>query len=1485
MAEVDSPLSHLKGQDFVKWLSQDTLRMVRVNHSEGTAFVTVDLPNQANAEASAMRDYRGRYLFELLQNANDAILAAKENDDVPGSGCSRVRIIVTSSALVVANDGVPFQEKDVDSIYRWGESSKDPNKSIGHKGIGFKSVLEVTRSPEIFSQVVQFRFDKGTCERAVRKIVGHRGELKLPITRFVFPYQIDDAPSPDRDLIRRLLFDEAFSTVIRLPLRVSQKEVWERIAQDIQPTLLLFLNAIDRIEISNDGGIVRALRKLASRSEGDLGQDITLFEGQQRLSRWLLFDAAKQPIDDRSIIRDLDDKAWERVQRVGFAAAFPLDEEGRLDGTASEPRHLFVYFPTTVATCLRYLVHGDFYIDAARKEVNDRPYNRWLAAQLASFTRSKVMPELVRRFPQDPRIVKILVPTGQPAGFAAQLEDEIHKALRSCPFVPAAGRDYVTPVHAILTPQGATIAIGEFRRFFPADKLSRKVRGRQFPMPEVERDEATVQFLISLGARRLTSSDAFGLLDGQPPVIDESEYPTFYDFLWSWREQLAPHARAEFSESLAASHCIVTDRGVWIRPYEHLYHAKLRQETPNMPRAVAADLVHPAAYNAEGRAGPVYRLLDTLQPAIRDYDAPDIIRNAIIPLFEGSRFQRLSLDLRIEIYRYLFGYWRSRRGSGDPDVERVKGQVQVPARLLTNRRQDLWLPADGVYLSSFWTKDDRLEQLYAGLDVPFLYQVRGLELDSTDPEEWARFWEWLGVATMPRILIEEVPRDEVTSRRRAFLRHHHPHGGTRLWLKYLDETEAEYGTCSVHLGLRYRQLRRSVSLHGFADFVERRKGDRLVLLYELLADNWSRLPENALEAEVYCYRRDCPHYARSDQVPSFLAYMLRNAEWIPARTNKEGSPSFELRRPRHCWLVSSAENPIVRNLLPTPPFAGDKPGHQQFRQYIGLRSVEQATRTDLVEMLRRLPEEHPDPNIAVYSGRRSVPRALGAFSRWVIGRIDNLLAPLGAQERSELREHLPLIASQGDMLCYVHPPDTAFFADDRYHTVRWRAHLPFVQMDDNCQDAARFLGVRFISQCVDESCVPGDVLQAESDRLMNRFKTARPYMLAIIKEQRESELQEAALYLSRLDLVVVDRLVVHRRLTIPPAKDIADGEARLYLDVTTGRRSGSAGRAPRSGTLYVREGCDAHYDLMAGPIAEYIRMPSLADAFVVLLDRGGKEGRLRFLQTRGLGEEHVQEMRLLLGYLGLGDDPEPENDDSILDRHLLQQVELEVQKPPALTVAPEGPGPPKTPSRQDDGEPQSLQTIEFPPLNLSEVELVNVLSTDGRIPETAVRHRGKIGGGGGRPDWEKDQRLREAYGERGEQVVKLIEAERLRRLGWTNPDGCLQWRREQGDFTADHDFESKDLLDDEWVDIVIEVKATPGLDFRFPMSRDELACAQQYGDRYRLYRVVDILSSAPKVYVFGNPYTLWQQGLALIEPRDTYVVLPDPRKHDPSLFP
>ena len=152
--------------------------------------------------------YHGRFLIELLQNAHDAFAGS------PGPGqLNRIEIVLDSEdsehgSLLVANDGEPFTSSNFERLSQLGQSDKDPQKSIGNKGIGFRSVLEVSERPEVYSRASRLsgRFD-GYCfsfrpevvQSLVEPMMTLASECPIPIS------PVSDSPIVDwsEDLLRK----------------------------------------------------------------------------------------------------------------------------------------------------------------------------------------------------------------------------------------------------------------------------------------------------------------------------------------------------------------------------------------------------------------------------------------------------------------------------------------------------------------------------------------------------------------------------------------------------------------------------------------------------------------------------------------------------------------------------------------------------------------------------------------------------------------------------------------------------------------------------------------------------------------------------------------------------------------------------------------------------------------------------------------------------------------------------------------------------------------------------------------------------------------------------------------------------------------------------------------------------------------------------------------------------------------------------------
>jgi len=98
-------------------------------------------------EEQLSEEYHARFLIELIQNADDA--CGKDGG---------ILIIIRqepSPRVVVCNTGKGFTRKNFESLCTLGLTDKNPEEAIGNKGLGFRSVLEVCKSPFIYSSDIK----------------------------------------------------------------------------------------------------------------------------------------------------------------------------------------------------------------------------------------------------------------------------------------------------------------------------------------------------------------------------------------------------------------------------------------------------------------------------------------------------------------------------------------------------------------------------------------------------------------------------------------------------------------------------------------------------------------------------------------------------------------------------------------------------------------------------------------------------------------------------------------------------------------------------------------------------------------------------------------------------------------------------------------------------------------------------------------------------------------------------------------------------------------------------------------------------------------------------------------------------------------------------------------------------------------------------------------------------------------------------------
>ncbi|KAB7672557.1 sacsin N-terminal ATP-binding-like domain-containing protein [Bacillus sp. B1-b2] len=144
-----------------KVIAQKTINEIRTFLSE-LLNGTRNYESMYNLTEQMTHDYSNRFIIELLQNAYDAISSDTS------SQIGKIKIILNEnengpSTLYFANTGVPFSQSNFESLSSLALSNKDPKEAIGNKGIGFKSVLQVSNSPKIYSGEWQDKGFSGYC--------------------------------------------------------------------------------------------------------------------------------------------------------------------------------------------------------------------------------------------------------------------------------------------------------------------------------------------------------------------------------------------------------------------------------------------------------------------------------------------------------------------------------------------------------------------------------------------------------------------------------------------------------------------------------------------------------------------------------------------------------------------------------------------------------------------------------------------------------------------------------------------------------------------------------------------------------------------------------------------------------------------------------------------------------------------------------------------------------------------------------------------------------------------------------------------------------------------------------------------------------------------------------------------------------------------------------------------------------------------------
>ena len=289
------------------------------------------------AERETVKEYNGRQLLELLQNADDA-----QSQQV------LIKLDTNQKTLVISNKGKkcnPFSVEGVKSIMYANLSSKSNGRYIGNKGLGFRSIINWANGISILTNNIKLNFSQRSSENIYKDLVVTKekreeiqeerklSENEIPMAILAIP-EIEKGNNDDWITTVAIQYKENFLDDIKNQIKA------------IKPEVLLFLNHLQSIEI-------------------DIDKEKTILK--KPVEEWEIKSFSGEVLED--------DKNSKYELKIAYNNQL----------TNNENNYLFAYFPTKIKIDFPFIVHGTFELDSSRNQLIDNHKNKFIIKKLVAF--------------------------------------------------------------------------------------------------------------------------------------------------------------------------------------------------------------------------------------------------------------------------------------------------------------------------------------------------------------------------------------------------------------------------------------------------------------------------------------------------------------------------------------------------------------------------------------------------------------------------------------------------------------------------------------------------------------------------------------------------------------------------------------------------------------------------------------------------------------------------------------------------------------------------------------------------------------------------------------------------------------------------------------------------------------------------------------------------------------------------------------------
>ncbi|MES2210070.1 MAG: DUF3883 domain-containing protein [Chloroflexota bacterium] len=738
----------------------DLLESIRRQNLGAYESMPSRVDEDANQESQISQDYRGRLTFELLQNADDAM----------GDGGFAERIVfrLTDDALEVGNSGRPLSDDDVRGLCGTGASSKTAiagrrRASIGHKGMGFKSVLEITDEPEVISTTIGFKLDATESLPAINAALGRHGmppRRRVPTMRLPWPLAREPAgwEAAQGDGLQVL-----FRFPLRQSLSKSQRTLLARRLLDLPVTAALFLKHLDDVEVDVSTSDVRGRFRWRLKRErleqgqwihtpgfGDSGVYRIRVSGADGADLAFLV-AHDADVEIGSNRNGLDVASWDDIDLTEVSIAVPWSLAETRPSSAGLPANwakFHVFLPTAEAAPYPLLINGAFRTDLSRQEVrigeDDLDYNRHLLRETARTFAQRLIPALTHEGVAVPDVLA-LVDRSAAAGSratgsaAAVLHEAMRRELGDVEFIPGEDGLRLRISELVVPPPTSSPGLGAaFRATLPSDAT---FGDRWFPTGDMC-DARLASILVDFGAQPLSIRETAVVLAGANPIRSRLQaHPTLgerlqvdpvLDVLGRFWAELRGRERTELERAARETPLfpVGLEAGITRRArsdsVQCFYPPRtLVGEVPLTGLQFMLQQVCWGDLTARERTDRLHDEMAAWQAlfGIREFKFPDVMRASVFPALElepGDEGKALRVRLQdanvIAAICQLAG--RTANAGSPLPYERLGtnralfnlSRLRIQCR---NRANDIerWEPAYRVYFGSDWVGEDSVEHV------------------------------------------------------------------------------------------------------------------------------------------------------------------------------------------------------------------------------------------------------------------------------------------------------------------------------------------------------------------------------------------------------------------------------------------------------------------------------------------------------------------------------------------------------------------------------------------------------------------------------------------------------------------------------------------------------------------------------------------------------------------------------------------------------